>query len=160
MKPGPKPRRVADRFWPKVGFADRRQCWEWQAFRGPLGYGRITIAAVPRNAHRVAWELEHGPVPDGLEVCHKCDNPPCCNPEHLFLGTHTENMADAKAKGRMWKRGMSNEENPTTRIPNAEIVKIRELYAAGGVTQRQLARAFGCTQAHISQVIRQTVRRL
>ena len=75
-------------------------CLEWKAARGSTGYGQCRISGKLYRAHRVAWEMANGPVPDGLDVLHKCDNPPCVNVEHLFLGTHTDNMHDMFAKGR------------------------------------------------------------
>lgn len=83
-------------------------CWVWQGDRRPTGYGyyvyRIGFGRGSRRrsvgAHRYAWERVHGPIAEGLEVCHKCDNPPCCNPGHLFVGTHSENTLDMVKKGR------------------------------------------------------------
>jgi hypothetical protein len=74
-------------------------CWAWRGYRW-LGYGRVNVGKMPRLAHRVAFELFHGPIPDGLCVCHRCDNPQCCNPGHLFLGTLTDNNRDMTEKGR------------------------------------------------------------
>lgn len=73
-------------------------CWEWSGLRSARGYGRFGHDS--RRAHRIAWELTFGPVPDGLLVCHTCDNPPCIRPEHLFLGTDADNARDMVAKGR------------------------------------------------------------
>lgn len=75
-------------------------CIEWGASRFAQGYGQIKIDYKNRKTHRVAWELAHGPIPKGMMVCHKCDNPPCCNVEHLFLGTARENTQDMVSKGR------------------------------------------------------------
>lgn len=80
-------------------------CIEWSAQIDSRGYGRIKVEGKPAAAYRVAYEVEKGPIPEGMEVCHKCDNTRCINPDHLFLGTHKENMHDMWAKGRARPRG-------------------------------------------------------
>lgn len=94
---------VADRLWSRVVIMPSG-CLEWTGAKKRYGYGTISdLSGSGRKnlpTHRLAWELTYGPIPDGLFICHRCDNPPCCNPDHLFLGTHTENMADMRSKGR------------------------------------------------------------
>jgi hypothetical protein len=77
------------------------ECWPWTRAHLPSGYGKLRHDKKYLLAHRVVWELQNGPIPNGLQVCHSCDNPPCCNPEHLWLGTPKANTVDMIAKGRL-----------------------------------------------------------
>ncbi|MBP8196936.1 MAG: HNH endonuclease [Chromatiaceae bacterium] len=92
---------VEDKFWDRVVRTDG--CWQWKGAKKASGYGKLSPSAgVFLVAHRIAWEIHNGPIPEGLFVCHHCDNPECTNPEHLFLGTPQDNMDDKVRKGR-WK---------------------------------------------------------
>lgn len=90
-----------DKFWSRVdrsGGPDA--CWPWTGGRYSTGYGRMSMGRKKTGAHRLAWAIANGPIPDGLVICHTCDNPPCCNPAHLWAGTNQDNTADRVAKGR------------------------------------------------------------
>lgn len=97
------------RFWSKVEVTENPDdCWNWKAkAKSGHGYGIFNLGDHQSNAHRVSWMLSNGPIPDGLFVCHKCDNPRCCNPNHLFLGTPKDNTDDMNRKGRGWNMSMS-----------------------------------------------------
>lgn len=163
----PKPPRVVlsteERFWSHVNRV-AGGCWPWQACN-LRGYGRFTVRALGRGfyAHRFAWELTHGPIPDGLHVLHRCDNPPCCNPDHLFLGTHLDNIADMIAKGRNATGDRHNSRTHPERLPRGENHKHAKLTAAQveelratpmkrGM-QRAFARRFGVSEGTISLVV-------
>jgi HNH endonuclease len=90
-------------------------CLVWQASTNTQGYGQLNLGGKVHGAHRLAWIARHGPIRRGLYVCHRCDNPRCCNPAHMFLGTHVENMADRRVKNRRrWRVAM--ERLPTDRF--------------------------------------------
>lgn len=106
------------------------------------------------GAHRVAWELTHGPIPDGLNVLHDCDNPPCVNPEHLFLGTQVDNSKDMDAKGRRNNgvRDQRGEKNNGRKLTEATAQTVLDLYAAG-CAQADIMRSTGVTRANVWAIV-------
>lgn len=135
-----------------IAFAGPGDCWLWTGAGDR--YGAVRIAGRSRRAHRVMYCVARGEIPAGLCVCHSCDNGRCVNPNHLFLGTQTENMADMKRKGRARYIGprrcgvLRGERHPRARLTDAQVHEIRGR-AAAGETQSALAREFGTTQASV-----------
>lgn len=144
------PQDFAERFWSKVSPEPNTGCWLWTAATDTGGYGRIHAGEGRRivSAHRAAWELSFGQITDGLFVCHRCDQPACVNPAHLFLGTNKENLRDASRKGRLWQ--YAGEENSASKLTADEVNLIRRLRAEA--TQPALAARFGVNQSTISRI--------
>jgi HNH endonuclease/helix-turn-helix protein len=145
---------IADRFHAKVDVQGPEECWLWTAGRDQDGYGQLWDNDAGRSlrAHRVAYELANGPIPEGACVLHRCDNPPCCNPAHLFVGTNGDNTADMVAKGRH-RPAPPGEHHPNARLSAAQVVAIRERYAQGGISQRALAQEVGIGQSQLNRIL-------
>lgn len=140
---------TAEKFWAKT-HQEPNGCWTWTGTRSPDGYGLVRGPKRTQiRAHRFAYELTLGPIPDGLFVCHKCDNPPCCNPAHFFLGTHQENQADRIAKGR----SSHGERVHFSKLRVSQVAEIRARYAAGGTSHSVLARDYGVSPSLIGFIV-------
>lgn len=149
-------------FWAKVdNSGGMYACWPWTGvlWKG-YSYGHLERNKHKIKAHRYAWEQAFGPIPVGLLVCHHCDNPPCVNPGHLFLGTQKANLADMIAKGRSARGDRSGaRRHPELmghrrKLTEVAVREIRRRYALGGVRQRDLGAEFGVTQTMIGDVVR------
>lgn len=162
-----------DRFWAKVNKdgpvirSELGACWEWTGSKSDRGYGNVWMGERLIRAPRVAYELTYGPMPEGTEPCHKCDYPPCCQPNHIFPGTHAENMKDMVEKGRMTPaKGMRNgaytkpeqvrrgTSHGNAKLTDDDIREIRRLFAADNVNLGDLARQFRTTRTNIGYIVR------
>lgn len=136
--------------------AVRSACIEWFMGKNSNGYGIFNIGGRKNHrqvlAHRMIYEISRGPIPRGMLVCHRCDNPPCVNPEHLFLGTSRDNTLDAWNKGRLPQiPPMPGELNPKAKLTEEQVIEIRRLYASG-VFQKTIGAMFGIKQITVSNI--------
>lgn len=164
------------RFWKKVSCGKKKNCWEWQLGCTKAGYGQLQIRAVsshPLLAHRVAWELTNGPILEGLHILHECDNPKCCNPNHLFLGTQRDNNLDRDVKGRTASgdrngarterernpfvrnrgSGKSGEDHPNAKLSDSDVKQIR-IESREGSTGVELAEKYDVSPTQICRILK------
>jgi len=145
-------RPIRDRFWEKVDDSGGDEaCWPWTGNCLPFGHGYLREGhSGMRYAHRLAWEMANGAIPQGLSICHHCDNPSCVNPQHLFSGSQAENLRDMRGKGRGFQvQSRYRSENATAKLNEDQVALIRDAYKEG-VTQVQLAAIYGVNQSTIS----------
>lgn len=159
--------RLAARIDKTPGHGPDGTCWVWTGSRQGDGYGTIRASDRTMLTHRAAWIVEHGPIPDGLKVLHRCDNPPCCNPAHLFLGTDQDNSNDMIAKGRSnkasgdahgfrfhperWRRG---ENHTSAKLTATQVLAIRAEYAQGSITCVRLGAKYGINHASTYAIVK------
>lgn len=152
------PRPLAERLWARVdSTAGPDACWPWKGAVLWNGYGCINSGPPEKRSlgtHRVAYSCHYGPIPAGSKILHSCDNPPCCNPAHLRLGTQLDNLKDMNAKGRNAK----GERHGNVKLSDAAVSAIRLSHAAGA-TGRSLASAFSVSESYISSIIHGRARR-
>jgi len=157
-----------ERFWAKVDQRGENECWPWMASCTAGGYGQVALGGTGKRgrsltgyAHRVAYGLANGSVPStstALRVLHHCDNPPCCNPAHLYLGTQKDNARDREARGRGGGAKMRGEDNYSAKLTRAQVDEIRrradEGLAYGG--RKALLEEFGIGSTTFYRIVRRT----
>jgi transposase-like protein len=149
--PGTLTPRLIRRFWSRFARPET-DCWDWSGALNPKGYGEFGVGDRSPLAHRFAFELFVGPIPRGRLVCHRCDNPRCVNPAHLFIGTHADNVHDMMAKGRRpvpWREKKIIIQNLT----DEQVAEIRRRGEGGGESLSAIARELGVTTGLVSRLV-------
>jgi len=138
---------LKERFYSKFIINNENGCWEWAANRYPKGYGCFKLNGKSNVAHRISYEIHVGKIQDKMVICHKCDNPCCVNPDHLFMGTQKQNLLDRDIKGR----SIIGEKNGRCILNEKDIPIIKSLLLEK-VDQRDIAKQFGVAQTTISSI--------
>lgn len=143
------------RFWSKVNIGQPNDCWEFHTRKRGEDYGYFSIALRSVRAHRVAYQITYGSIPKGLNVCHHCDNKSCCNPNHLFLGNHSDNARDLVSKGLFHPKGTQifGEANANSKLREDDVKTIRDS-VKNGVKRKILAAQYGVTVSTIGDIVR------
>lgn len=139
--------------WHRIEVLAPDACWRWNGSINRWGYGDCQWNGKRVNASRAAYESVNGKVPEGLVVCHSCDNPACCNPAHLFAATQAVNVKDCKDKGRWRSRSGATHPRPARKMTDEQVREARQLYL-GGKTQTEIARRWGLHSSVISRAVR------
>lgn len=155
-KQTPKPyaeQKTINRFLSYVKKTD--SCWIWVGSKMPpeYTYGAFKLKQKMIRAHRASWEIFRSPIPDGLIIRHKCDNPPCVNPDHLVPGTKKENIHDMISRGRANWRGLKGEEHHNSKLKNNDVIRIRGLHS-NGMAIRKISKMYNMTFENISMIVR------
>lgn len=144
---------VENRFRQSYRKCSENECWEWLLSVNHDGYGRLKIGRRVERAHRVSYVLHRGQIPEGMLVCHRCDNPRCVNPKHLFLGTPKDNMADMVRKGRAFRHDQRGERNHGATLSRRDACLAIELIAKG-MSNTAIAERLGVAHSSISSIRR------
>jgi predicted XRE-type DNA-binding protein len=146
---------IQERFWQYVDKGAQDECWEWRGPRVKIPGQEYGLCGGWVRAYRVSWEIHNGPIPYGMHVLHRCDNPPCVNPAHLYLGTHVDNMRDRAARKRGKEARQNGEANDNAKLTEAQVREI--IYLLQGhnkVSQQRIADLYGVKQPQISRIAR------
>lgn len=142
------------KFWSNIYIGNPKECWEWKSLSGTKHYPTTHFDGESWIASRLTYKLTLGDIPDEMCVCHHCDNPPCCNPDHLFLGTSQDNMNDRERKERNILPHSKGENHGMSKLTEKEVKEIRELYKTKNYTYRFLAELYNVSFSNIRKIIK------
>ena len=134
---------TAETFWANVQKKAGNGCWPWLKYKDKFGYGKYLWGTKVKLAHRIAFELAFRAPTESESICHQCDNPSCCNPSHLFAGTHSDNMRDLAFKGRL---------NGPAKLTAEQYGEIKALLAEGKLKQKAIAKLYGIAESHVTNI--------
>lgn len=150
---------LIDRFLAGFKFNNFNVCWEWIKYKNPAGYGKISyrhcynIYHKCYYAHRLSWMIFHGPIPEEMCVCHKCDNTSCVNPEHLFLGTHKDNIQDCIIKKRRYVVKLAGIFNPNSNFSKQDVFNIFRMKYCKNKNGKEIAKIFNVCHSSICRIL-------
>lgn len=142
----------ANRFFEKVNFENENGCWEWIGAKDGGGYGMGVTDGKKYKAHRYSWEYYYGEIPNGMWVLHKCDNPSCVRPSHLFLGTNQDNMNDKTKKERQSR--LFGDRNGRSIMTKEKVIEMRTMYSSGKYSYRKLSTIFGISMTQTGRILK------
>ena len=139
---------MRDWVWKHMDISDPDKCWNWKGKKNIKGYGRMIMFQREYAATRVVYEIVNGKIPSGYLICHKCDNPSCCNPNHLFAGLPKDNMEDMVQKNR-------NNWSTHAKLNESQVKEVRKLFSTGEYKEKELAIMFDVSKTIIARVVRE-----
>jgi hypothetical protein len=146
---------VEEYFFSKVKITKTNSCIFWPARKLESGYGMISAKGKKRLSHRLSYEIHFGKIPKGMVICHRCDQPSCVNPRHLFIGTHKDNVYDCINKKRNVTPPIhTGKNNHHTKLTETKVIEIRKSYASGKINSYELAKKYNVTRQNIMSIVK------
>ena len=147
---------VVNKIFSRIEIKQPSECWPWKAACSSAGYGQIGFGRKVYYIHRLAWQFANdSQIPNGMFVLHSCDNPTCCNPNHLHLGTHQQNMIEKVERGR--SNPVYGEKSGASKLTEKEVLEIRNLYAIGNYSTRKLGEKYKVSHRNIVDVVNRKI---
>jgi hypothetical protein len=145
---------LEERVWGHINIGNPNECWEWVGGKNKDGYGRLNISGRIDRAHRVVYRLANGDIPPNKIILHSCNNPSCCNPNHLRAGTYKENTHDMMVSGRNRNKVFRGSESSVSKLTESQVLNMRQEYNSGGISIGKLARKYSISESQCSRIVK------